>query len=99
MLLILFGMGVNVQSLSSGVAWADESAFGAMALSDQQIDSFFRFDRQEGSHRSYVRPGVARPVGIPAYKEVPVFVIPKRLAGTAPHWHPAGNQLFARVHL
>ena len=35
----------------------------------------FRFDRQEGSHRSYVKPGVARPVVIPAYREVPVFVI------------------------
>jgi len=29
-----FGMSVNVQSLNSGVAWADESAFGAMALSE-----------------------------------------------------------------
>lgn len=25
----------------------------------------FRFARQEGSHRSYVKPGVARPVVIP----------------------------------
>ena len=35
----------------------------------------FRFVRQQGSHRSYVKPGVARPVVIPAYKEVPVFII------------------------
>ena len=39
------------------------------------LEAGFRFDRQEGSHRSYVKPGVARPVVIPAYKEVPVFVI------------------------
>ena len=31
----------------------------------------FRF----GSHRSYVKPGAARPVVIPVYAEVPVFVI------------------------
>ena len=35
----------------------------------------FRFVRQQGSHRSYVKAGVARPVVIPAYKEVPVFII------------------------
>ena len=39
----------------------------------------FRFVRQEGSHRSYVKPGVARPVVIPTYKEVPVFVIRNNL--------------------
>ena len=39
----------------------------------------FRFDRQEGSHRSYVKPGVVRPVVIPAYREVPVFVIRNNL--------------------
>jgi predicted RNA binding protein YcfA (HicA-like mRNA interferase family) len=39
----------------------------------------FRFDRQEGSHRSYIKPGVARPVVIPAYREVPVFVIRNNL--------------------
>ena len=39
----------------------------------------FRFDRQEGSHRSYVKPGVARPVVIPAYREVPVFIIRNNL--------------------
>jgi len=39
----------------------------------------FRFDRQEGSHRSYVKPGVARPVVIPTYRDVPVFVIRNNL--------------------
>jgi predicted RNA binding protein YcfA (HicA-like mRNA interferase family) len=39
----------------------------------------FRFVRQEGSHRSYVKQGVARPVVIPTYKEVPVFIIRNNL--------------------
>ena len=39
----------------------------------------FQFVRQAGSHRSYVRPGVARPVVIPAHKDVPVFVIRNNL--------------------
>lgn len=39
----------------------------------------FRFKRQEGSHRSYVKDGVARPVVIPTYKEVPVFIIRNNL--------------------
>lgn len=39
----------------------------------------FRFARQEGSHRSYVRVGVSRPVVIPAYAQVPVFVIRNNL--------------------
>jgi predicted RNA binding protein YcfA (HicA-like mRNA interferase family) len=39
------------------------------------LSAGFKFDRQEGSHRSDVKPGVARPVVIPAYREVPVFVI------------------------
>ncbi|MEA2109020.1 MAG: type II toxin-antitoxin system HicA family toxin [Pseudomonadota bacterium] len=30
----------------------------------------FVFDRQAGSHRTYVKSGVARPVVIPAHKEV-----------------------------
>ena len=34
----------------------------------------FRFKRQEGSHRAYVKEGVARPVVIPTYSEVPVFI-------------------------
>lgn len=43
----------------------------------------FRFARQQGSHRSYVKPGVARPVVIPAYKEVPVFIIRNNLKTAA----------------
>ncbi len=39
----------------------------------------FRFARQEGSHPSYVRDGVLRPVVIPAYAEVPVFIIRNNL--------------------
>jgi len=35
----------------------------------------FRFARQEGSHRSYTKPGIPRPVVIPAYEEVPVAII------------------------
>ena len=35
----------------------------------------FRFKRQKGSHRSYTKPGVIRPVVIPTYKEVPVAII------------------------
>jgi len=31
----------------------------------------FRFARQQGSHRSYVKAGVLRPVVIPTYDEVP----------------------------
>ena len=39
----------------------------------------FQFARQEGSHRSYVKRGLARPVVIPAYREVPVFIIRNNL--------------------
>lgn len=39
----------------------------------------FEFKRQEGSHRSYVKPGVARPIVIPTYAEVPVFIIRNNL--------------------
>jgi len=35
----------------------------------------WRFDRQEGSHRAYVKPGTARPLVIPTYPEVPVSII------------------------
>jgi len=39
----------------------------------------FQFARQEGSHRSYFKNGVARPVVIPAYREIPVFIIRNNL--------------------
>ena len=39
----------------------------------------FRFARQEGSHRSYVRPGTLRPIVIPTYSEVPISIIRSNL--------------------
>ena len=39
----------------------------------------FQFARQEGSHRSYLKEGIARPVVIPTYREVPVFIIRNNL--------------------
>lgn len=39
----------------------------------------FQFTRQEGSHRSYLKQGVVRPVVIPAYREIPVFIIRNNL--------------------
>ncbi len=39
----------------------------------------FRFARQKGSHRSYTKPGILRPVVIPTYDEVPVRIIRKNL--------------------
>lgn len=35
----------------------------------------FHFARQEGSHRTYIKPGILRPIVIPCHKEAPVFVI------------------------
>ncbi|HEY2860761.1 MAG TPA: type II toxin-antitoxin system HicA family toxin [Terracidiphilus sp.] len=42
----------------------------------------YTFDRQRGDHLIYVKTGVARPIVIPAYSEVPVFII-KNLIRTA----------------
>jgi len=42
----------------------------------------FSFDRQRGDHLIYTKSGVTRPLVIPAYHEVPVFVI-KNLLRTA----------------
>ena len=39
----------------------------------------FRFARQEGSHCAYVKPGVAMPLVIPTYTEVPVAIIRNNL--------------------
>jgi len=39
----------------------------------------FQFARQEGSHRSYLKQRIARPVVIPTYREVPVFIIRNNL--------------------
>lgn len=35
----------------------------------------FKYDRQKGSHRSYTKKGVARPIVIPKYDEVGLNVI------------------------
>jgi predicted RNA binding protein YcfA (HicA-like mRNA interferase family) len=35
----------------------------------------FRFDRQEGDHLIYVKAGLRRPLVIPMYRAVPVFVV------------------------
>jgi len=43
------------------------------------LSTGFRFVRQEGSHRAYIKPGISRPVIIPAYTEVPVTVIRNNL--------------------
>ena len=39
----------------------------------------FQFARQKSSHRSYHKAGVARPVVIPTYDEVPVSIIRNNL--------------------
>jgi predicted RNA binding protein YcfA (HicA-like mRNA interferase family) len=56
----------------------------------------WRFDRQEGSHRSYVKPGVARPVVIPTYREVPVSII-RNLMRTANMSRERYFELISRV--
>jgi predicted RNA binding protein YcfA (HicA-like mRNA interferase family) len=43
------------------------------------LASGFVFARQDGSHRSYIKTGIARPVVIPTYDEVPVFIIRNNL--------------------
>ncbi|SPE33379.1 conserved hypothetical protein [Candidatus Sulfopaludibacter sp. SbA6] len=42
----------------------------------------FRYARQEGDHRIYVKEGVRRPIVIPADRAVPVFIV-KNLLRTA----------------
>jgi len=39
----------------------------------------FTFARQEGSHRSYTKPGILRPVVIPTYEEIPAPIIKNNL--------------------
>jgi len=39
----------------------------------------FRWVRTEGDHMVYTKPGVLRPVVIPKYTAVPVFVIKNNL--------------------
>ena len=42
----------------------------------------FSFDRQRGDHLIYTKPSVSRPLVIPMYEAVPVFII-KNLLRTA----------------
>ena len=42
----------------------------------------FAFNRQQGDHLIYTKAGVKRPLVIPTYKELPVFII-KNLLRTA----------------
>ena len=39
----------------------------------------FRYDRQEGDHLIHVKAGVRRPVVIPMYHAVPLFIIKNSL--------------------
>ncbi len=41
--------------------------------------SGFVLDRKEGDHLVYVKEGIKRPVVIPTYKQVPVFIIKNNL--------------------
>lgn len=41
--------------------------------------SGFILDRQEGDHLIYIKRGIKRPIVIPMYKEVPVFIIKNNL--------------------
>ena len=41
--------------------------------------SGFVLDRTEGDHLVYVKKGTKRPVVIPTYKQVPVFIIKNNL--------------------
>lgn len=50
-----------------------------MKLEQVFLKAGFRFARQEGSHRSYVKQGISRPVVIPTYTEVPVAIIKNNL--------------------
>jgi predicted RNA binding protein YcfA (HicA-like mRNA interferase family) len=49
------------------------------ALEKVFVLASFQFVRQEGSHRSYLKPGIAGPVVIPTYDEVPVSIIRNNL--------------------
>ena len=35
----------------------------------------FKLVREEGDHRVYTKPGIMRPIVIPCYRAVPVFII------------------------
>lgn len=39
----------------------------------------FKFRRSKGDHLIYTKAGISRPIIIPKYKEIPVFVIKNNL--------------------
>jgi predicted RNA binding protein YcfA (HicA-like mRNA interferase family) len=39
----------------------------------------FVFSRQDGSHMSFIKQGIIRPIVIPTYNEIPVFIIRNNL--------------------
>lgn len=50
----------------------------------KQFDRFLlfigcRFERQKASHRIYSKPGLPRPIVVPIYKSLPVFIIKNNL--------------------
>ncbi|MEW6140701.1 MAG: type II toxin-antitoxin system HicA family toxin [Thermodesulfobacteriota bacterium] len=46
------------------------------------VQNGFKFERQQGDHRAYVKEGVLRPVIIPMYDDLPAFIV-KRCLNTA----------------
>lgn len=40
----------------------------------------FQYKRTKGDHLIYNKPGISRPIVIPKYKEIPVFVIKNNLS-------------------
>ena len=49
------------------------------ALEKVFLAAGFRFARQEGSHRAYIKLGISRPIVIPTYDEIPVAIIRNNL--------------------
>ncbi|MBI2487802.1 MAG: type II toxin-antitoxin system HicA family toxin [Deltaproteobacteria bacterium] len=56
----------------------------------------FEFSRQKGDHLIYIKIGILRPLVIPMYDEVPVFVI-KNLLRTAKMSRERYFDLLSRV--
>jgi len=53
-------------------------------ISWKEFDKFLSFigcklERQKASHRIYSKPGLSRPIVVPAYKSLPVFIIKNNL--------------------
>lgn len=53
-------------------------------ISWKEFDKFLlflgcKFKRQQGSHRIYTRAGLKRPLVVPAYGNIPIFVIRNNL--------------------